>query len=327
MVWLADDICRFENFDVKNQWTSQFSKFPYKGEKLLTYLYTRILSESMISTRKEPIRLTLIKYLFQYALVPWLQSVNNFFFTYDVSQNFSMASKDFLIFIGEALNHKDSENLDLHIKDFNEVPCFIDLQAYNLISKAMQSMKLLNAMKSSGVASKLFNRICFSDFQLNNLCFTQVHLQEYEQQLEQWMEMTDTILEVDDVTEKLSENESWRKELGGALFEDLKNGEKHMSTAKKLRLAAEEDQVDKIRQREEENERKRQLLAKIESQILERRRILNDNVAKEKEFDDFFITQLALNTPRALGGGCSVRRACFESCCEKNVVRAIRSKH
>ena len=100
-----------------------------------------------------------------------------------------------------------------------------------------------------------------------------------------------------------------------------------MSTAKKLRLAAEEDQVDKIRQREEENERKRQLLAKIESQILERRRILNDNVAKEKEFDDFFITQLALNTPRALGGGCSVRRACFESCCEKNVVRAIRSKH
>ena len=76
-----------------------------------------------------------------------------------------------------------------------------------------------------------------------------------------------------------------------------------MSTAKKLRLAAEEDQVDKIRQREEENERKRQLLAKIESQILERRRILNDNVAKEKEFDDFFITQLALNTPRALGGG------------------------
>ena len=71
-------------------------------------------------------------------------------------------------------------------------------------------------MKSSGVASKLFNRICFSDFQLNNLCFTQVHLQEYEQQLEQWMEMTDTILEVDDVTEKLSGNESWRKELGGA---------------------------------------------------------------------------------------------------------------
>ena len=42
-----------------------------------------------------------------------------------------------------------------------------------------------------------------------NLCFTQVHLQEYEQQLEQWMEMTDTILEVDDVTEKLSGNESY----------------------------------------------------------------------------------------------------------------------
>ena len=51
------------------------------------------------------------------------------------------------------------------------------------------------------------------------------------------------------------------KSLVVLLFEDLKNGE-NICQQQKLRLAAEEDQVDKIRQREEENERKRQLLAK-----------------------------------------------------------------
>ena len=134
------------------------------------------------------------------------------------------------------------------------------------------------------------------------MLFAEEQLKIFEEQLEDWITRSDILrLEISGRLDEENIFEEWN-------FDDEKQDKiiidkNALSTAAKLKQAAEEDRQDELERTVIENERKRQLLNQIEFQIAERRRQLNNMEAKEREFDDFFISQLALNTPRALGGG------------------------
>ena len=313
ITWLADDICILKNFDVDLDENYQFSKFPYKGENLLTYLYNKIVLESTIMSESEPIRLTLIKYLFQYALIPWLQNVNKLFFQNNAStRNIELNYlDDFLVSakipqeesnIKSGMGKNVPNIIKVDIKNFNDIPCFIDLQAYNTISKAARCIKIIQSLGDDNNIHLSFEHIYNSKFQIDKLLFAEEQLKIFEEQLEDWITRSDILrLEISGRLDEENIFEEWN-------FDDEKQDKiiidkNALSTAAKLKQAAEEDRQDELERTVIENERKRQLLNQIEFQIAERRRQLNNMEAKEREFDDFFISQLALNTPRALGGG------------------------
>ena len=289
--WLAD-LCYVDDSELSEDVQPGF-RLPYRGGQLLSYIHEELSAEALMfghsnnsNFNESSIRHTILKHLFVRSLAPWTEYLCTWLFTSNVQQK-RQCKSEFLIEATDnnsAFKNDNFFELQFNFLRKNEVPSFLDSNICRCIVRAAEYLYLLSMCDMKQTRTLIPSL-------LNNASQRgAVGLQ---------LPTPEDVVAAGNSNVFKNPNDGADDAVGR---EELK-APGSLTSADKIRLAAAEDTTERDFLVAAAFERKRVYLRSLKSQASELDRKKRELEYENNKFDLFFLSKLATETPRALGGG------------------------